>query len=102
VWLFDFHHHLFNGDAGEIVAGIGGLAGLGFVITGLILWWPTRRMFHIRLWPRMMKRAAIVHHHRDLGALMAPLLILSLTTGAAMNLKWFSERPCVRRSRRRR
>lgn len=91
VWLFDFHHHLFNGDAGEIVGGIAGLAGLGFVVTGLILWWPTRRLFHFRLWPRMMKRAAIVHHHRDLGAVVAPLLILSLTTGAAMNLKWVSQ-----------
>jgi uncharacterized iron-regulated membrane protein len=91
VWLFDLHHHLFNGDAGEIVGGIAGLAGLGFVITGLVLWWPTRRMFHLRLWPRMLKRAAIVHHHRDLGVLIAPLLILSLTTGAAMNLKWFSQ-----------
>ncbi|MBO9709757.1 MAG: PepSY domain-containing protein [Caulobacter sp.] len=90
VWIFDLHHHLFNGDAGEIVGGIAGLAGLGFVITGLILWWPTRRMFHVRLWPRMMKRAAIVHHHRDLGVLVAPLLVLSLTTGATMNLKWFS------------
>ena len=90
VWLFDLHHHLFNGDAGEIVGGSAGLIGLGFVGTGLWLWWPTRRMFHVRLWPRMAKRAAIVHHHRDLGALVAPLLILSLTTGAAMNLKWFS------------
>ena len=90
VWLFDFHHHLFAGDTGEIVGGVAGLAGLGFVVTGLILWWPTRRMFHLRAWPRMMKRAAIVHHHRDLGVLVAPLLIISLTTGAAMNLKWFS------------
>lgn len=91
VWLFDFHHHLFNGDAGEIVAGIAGIAGLAFVITGLILWWPTRRLFRLRLWPRMMKRAAIVHHHRDLGVLIAPLLVLSLVTGTAMNLKWFSQ-----------
>jgi uncharacterized iron-regulated membrane protein len=90
VWIFDFHHHLFNGDTGEVIGGVAGLAGLGFVVTGLILWWPTRRMFHVRPWPRMMKRAAIVHHHRDLGVLIAPLLILSLTTGAAMNLKWFS------------
>jgi uncharacterized iron-regulated membrane protein len=91
VWLFDLHHHLFNGDTGEIFGGIAGLAGLGFVATGLWLWWPTRRMFHVRLWPRMARRAAIVHHHRDLGALVAPLLILSLTTGATMNLKWFSQ-----------
>ncbi|MCY1646581.1 PepSY-associated TM helix domain-containing protein [Caulobacter sp. SL161] len=91
AWIFDFHHHLFNGDAGEIVGGVLGLAGLAFVLTGLILWWPTRRMFHLPLWPRKMTRAGIVHHHRDLGALLAPLLILSLATGAAMNLKWFSQ-----------
>lgn len=91
VWLFDFHHHLFNGDAGEIVGGGIGLIGLGFVVTGLILWWPTRRMFKFRLWPKGAKRAAIVHHHRDLGVWIAPLLVLSLTTGAAMNLKWFSQ-----------
>jgi uncharacterized iron-regulated membrane protein len=91
AWLFDLHHHLVNGDTGEIFGGVAGLAGLGFVVTGLWLWWPTRRMFHFRLWPRMAKRAAIVHHHRDLGALVAPLLILSLTTGATMNLKWFSQ-----------
>jgi uncharacterized iron-regulated membrane protein len=91
AWLFDLHHHLFTGDTGEIFGGVAGLAGLGFVVTGLWLWWPTRRMFHFRLWPRMAKRAAIVHHHRDLGALVAPLLILSLTTGATMNLKWFSQ-----------
>lgn len=91
VWLFDFHHHLLAGDAGQIAGGVAGLAGLGFVVTGLILWWPTRRMFHLRAWPRTMKRASIVHHHRDLGMLLAPLLILSLTTGATMNLKWFSQ-----------
>lgn len=91
AWLFDFHHHLFNGDAGEVVGGVAGLLGLGFVVTGLILWWPTRRMFQFRLWPKAARRAAIVHHHRDLGAWVAPLLILSLATGAAMNLKWFSQ-----------
>ncbi|PHY20392.1 PepSY domain-containing protein [Caulobacter sp. BP25] len=91
VWLFDFHHHLFNGDTGEIIGGVVGLVGLGFVATGLILWWPTRRMFSFRLWPKAARRAAIVHHHRDLGVWIAPLLVLSLTTGAAMNMKWFSQ-----------
>jgi uncharacterized iron-regulated membrane protein len=91
VWLFDLHHHLFNGDTGEIFGGAAGLAGLAFVVTGLILWWPTRRLFAPRLLPKKASRAAIIHHHRDLGVLVAPLLILSLTTGAAMNLKWFSQ-----------
>jgi uncharacterized iron-regulated membrane protein len=91
VWLFDFHHYFFAGDVGKTIGGIAGLAGLGFVVTGLILWWPTRRMFQLRLWPKAMKRAGIVHHHRDLGVLVAPLLIISVTTGATMNLKWFSQ-----------
>jgi len=84
VWLFDLHHHLFNGDAGEIVAGVAGLCGLGFVITGAILWWRMRRAYEFRLWPRKFERFAILRHHRDLGVVMAPVLALSLVTGTIM------------------
>jgi uncharacterized iron-regulated membrane protein len=69
------------------VAGLFALAGLMFVITGVILWWPTRRTFELRLWPRRMSRPAIVRQHRDLGVVLAPLLALSLLTGAAMAIK---------------
>lgn len=84
IWLFDLHHHLFYGDAGEIVAGVAALFGLGFIITGLILWWPMRRSFEFRLWPRAMSRFPILRHHRDWGAILAPVLALSLMTGAIM------------------
>ncbi len=84
LWLFDLHHHLFAGEAGETVIGVAALAGLGFVVTGAILWWRTRRTFAFRLWPRRMSRPAIVRHHRDLGIVAAPLLLLSLATGALM------------------
>lgn len=84
IWLFDLHHHLFTGDTGETIAGVAGLCGLGFVITGLILWWPLRRGFEFRLWPRRLVRHAILRQHRDLGVVMAPLLALSLFTGAVM------------------
>ncbi|QTH24560.1 PepSY domain-containing protein [Rhizorhabdus wittichii] len=84
LWLFDLHHHLFAGDAGEVVIGIAALCGLFFVISGVVLWWRTRRTFEWRLWPRRMSRPAIVRHHRDLGIVMAPLLALSLYTGAVM------------------
>lgn len=84
IWLFDLHHHLFAGDAGEVVIGIAGSAGLFFVISGAILWWRTRRTFAFRLWPRRFSRPAIVRHHRDLGIVMAPLLLLSLYTGTVM------------------
>lgn len=84
IWLFDLHHHLFWGDTGEVAAGVAGLAGLGFVVTGLILWWPLRRSWEFRLWPRSPSRFAILRHHRDWGVLLAPVLALSLVTGSTM------------------
>lgn len=84
VWLFDLHHHLFTGDAGETAAGVAGLCGLGFVVTGVILWWPLRRSWEFRLWPRRMSRFPILRHHRDLGVVLAPILALSLVTGSIM------------------
>jgi uncharacterized iron-regulated membrane protein len=90
LWIFDFHHHLFAGDSGEWVIGIAGLCGLFFVITGAILWWRTRRTFRFRLWPRRMTRAAIVMQHRDLGIVLAPLLLLSVVTGTMMIFRPFA------------
>jgi uncharacterized iron-regulated membrane protein len=84
LWLFDLHHHLFTGDVGETIVGISGLCALGFVITGAILWWRTRRTFKPRLLPRRLSRAAILMHHRDLGIIVAPLILLSALTGAMM------------------
>jgi len=87
LWLFDLHHYLFTGHVGETVAGFMALAGLGFVITGSILWWPLRKTFKFRAWPARMTRPAIVRQHRDLGVVMAPLLFLSLFTGTLLTLR---------------
>lgn len=87
LWLFDFHHHLFTGQVGETVTGIAGLVGIAFVITGIILWWSRRKSFKFRLWPARMTRPAILRHHRDLGVVLAPLLLLSMITGTAMVLR---------------
>ena len=84
LWLFDFHHHLFAGSTGETISGVLGLIGLLFVITGTIVWWQTRKTFKLRAWPARMTRPAIVRHHRDLGVVAAPLLLLSLATGSLM------------------
>lgn len=84
LWLFDLHHHLLLGDMGEAITGVAGLVGLIFVATGIILWWRTRNRFRLRLWPASMKSGAIVHHHRDLGVVAAPLLLVSLLTGVLM------------------
>jgi len=84
LWLFDLHHHLFSGDSGAAVLGVAALFGLGFVVTGVILWWPLRRSFEFRVLPRNGSRFAILRHHRDWGALLTPILALVLVTGALM------------------
>jgi uncharacterized iron-regulated membrane protein len=84
LWLFDLHHHLFTGDVGETVIGIAAVAGFILCITGAILWWRTRKTYEFRLLPARLTRPSIVRHHRDLGIIVAPLLILSLVTGAVL------------------
>lgn len=86
LWLFDLHHYLLIGDAGKLIAGIAGLAGAAFVVTGVILWWPARRLFALRAWPANMSRNAVVRQHRDLGVVVAPLLLISILTGVMMTL----------------
>lgn len=87
LWLFDVHHYLLAGQTGSTVAGVLALIGIGFVATGAILWWPLRKTFTFRPWPARMSRPAIVRQHRDLGIVIAPLLFLSLLTGAMMTLR---------------
>lgn len=84
LWIFDFHHHLFAGETGELVTGIAGIFGLAFVMTGSILWWRSRRAFEWRPWPRKMQPGPIVRHHRDIGILTSPLLLISFLTGIGM------------------
>jgi uncharacterized iron-regulated membrane protein len=83
-WLFDLHHHLFYGHTGELIAGWSGVFGLLFVITGTILWWRSRRAFKWQLWPKKFQPGPIVSHHRDIGILVAPLLLVSFATGTGM------------------
>lgn len=87
LWLFDLHHYLFLGDAGKYVTGVAGLLLLAFAVTGTILWWQTRRTFRFRLWPVRMSRSAIVRHHRDIGMIASPLLLLAAITGSLMIFK---------------
>jgi len=85
--LFDLHHHLLMGEAGEIISGVAGLIGIGFIITGLILWWSTRKTFKLRLWPARMTRSAIIRQHRDIGVIIAPLLFITMLAGVMMVLR---------------
>jgi uncharacterized iron-regulated membrane protein len=87
LWIFDLHHHLFAGHNGELVAGWAGVFGLLFVITGTILWWRSRRAFRWQIWPKKLQPGPIVSHHRDIGILAAPLLLLSFLSGTGMVFK---------------
>jgi uncharacterized iron-regulated membrane protein len=87
LWLFDLHHELLLGEAGHTAVGFLGFAGLAFVVTGLLLWWPHRRRFEARALPRRLSRPAILRHHRDLGILAAPILVLLFLTGALLALR---------------
>lgn len=84
LWLFDLHHRLFAGEIGEMVTGIAGVAGLLFVVSGAILWWRSGRVFKPRLLPARFAPGPIVSHHRDLGLLATPLLLVSVLSGVLM------------------
>jgi uncharacterized iron-regulated membrane protein len=87
LWIFDLHHHLFSGETGETVAGIAGIFGLLFVISGIFLWFRSRSPWRPRLLPKKFQPGPIVSHHRDLGILVAPLLLLTFLTGTGMVFK---------------
>lgn len=87
LWIFDLHHHLFAGHTGELVAGWAGVFGLLFVITGIILWLRGRSKWRPRLLPKKFQPGPIVSHHRDIGILVAPLLLLTFLTGTGMVFK---------------
>lgn len=87
TWLFELHHSLLMGETGTVLTGLFGLLGLAFVVTGVILWWPLRRKLKLQLLPSRMTRPAIVRHHRNLGVLATPLLVVTMLTGSMMALK---------------
>jgi uncharacterized iron-regulated membrane protein len=91
LWMFDLHHHFFLGETGTTLVGILAMIGLGFVITGALLWWRSRKSFAPRPWPNGLSRLQIIRHHRDLGVVMAPLLFIALLTGAMLTLRPVAE-----------
>lgn len=84
LWLFDLHHYLLMGEVGKTITGALGIILLAFTITGAILWWRTRKTFRFRIWPARYTASAIVRHHRDLGVVASPLLLIAAATGTMM------------------
>ncbi len=83
-WVFDLHHYLLAGDTGKLVAGIAGAGAVLLSITGLVIVWPSLRMFRWRVWPATGRRRDLLAQHRDLGLMFALPVILIAFTGFAM------------------
>lgn len=91
-WLLDafavvreLHVHLLTSVVGEWLLLISGLAALFLCVSGIILWWPGRKAFRWQwITPNPVRRSHYLHYHRHLGALISPVLLVVLLTGAVM------------------
>ncbi len=96
-WLLDalavirqLHVDLMLHLKGEVIMLLLGLVMLFFTLTGLIMWWPSRRHFKpSHLIPRRLTRQQLLISHRQLGVLLAPMLFLAALTGSVMMINGF-------------
>ena len=89
------------GETGVLISGVLALIGVGFVLTGVLLWWRTRKTFAFRLLPQSWSRLHILRHHRDLGVVTTPLLSITIVTGAMLTLRPVADlilAPCPRQT----
>ena len=83
--LFEFHVHLFAGEVGEQINGVVGILVLGFVLSGLILWWPRRKKWLVRsLIPQRMSSRHFMQSHALIGVIFSASIVLIVFTGITM------------------
>lgn len=83
-WIFHLHHYLFLDEFGKLLSGVVGFLAIFMVVTGLILVWPSLRKFKWRIFPRTLKKSALMAQHRELGIVFSLPIILLTFTGASM------------------
>ena len=83
-WLFDLHHRLLLADTGLLIVGFGAMAMFMLMVTGVIVWWPTRRAFRLGLWPGDSSRQQLIRSHRNLGIVLALPFTLVLVSGVIL------------------
>lgn len=86
TWVYDLHYTLLLGETGRTVVGTLGLLGLGALLSGLALWWPTRTRWKDALRWRWRSGAARWHFdmHTLAGAYSAPVLLVLSLSGVAL------------------
>lgn len=92
LWLLDvfafmriLHTELFTGVIGEGILLVSGVVGLFLCISGIILWWPTKRSFRWRwVFPKQINVRYLMHYHRHSGTLASVILVVILLTGSIM------------------
>jgi uncharacterized iron-regulated membrane protein len=82
--VFKLHHYLLSGDTGEIIIGTIGLLLLFMIVSGIYLILPLIKNFEFLILPKSSLRRDIISHHRNLGLVFAPLLLLIAISGSAM------------------
>jgi uncharacterized iron-regulated membrane protein len=85
-WIFYIHYGLLAGPTGHIIVGIEGLTLLILALTGPIVWWPGRKRLKQGFRIETGRGADLKWRtlHRAGGAIIAPVLLVSAFTGAAM------------------
>lgn len=83
--LVEFHHKLFLAETGRTLLGVLAVILTVMIVSGMILWWPVRRTWRARVWPDSGRRKSLIAVHRDLGALLTPILLVTALTGIAIS-----------------
>jgi uncharacterized iron-regulated membrane protein len=90
TWMAIFHHNLWLGATGGILTGSAGLCLLGFIITGIWLWWPGLKKFGNGFRLRWSKPGFIRTYdlHSWFGLIGLPIFLVLAITGSMFEFRW--------------
>lgn len=90
AWMARFHHNLWLGATGGILIGSAGLCLLGFMITGVWLWWPGLKKFTTGFRLRWSKPGFIRNYdlHSWFGLVGLPIFLVLAITGTMFEFRW--------------